>query len=187
MASYTITKNFDFCYGHRVWSQNLDPKYSLDSCLVCRHLHGHQGSIEVRLKGKTPKDGMVTDFKHLNWFKKWIDNVLDHKMILDKNDPLIPFEVQAEHFDFEGKIPLLDKGYYTTLDMNLLKDFTPQPLVEKYEGIVLVEFVPTSENMAAWMFNVINAEMEEHLKSQAIVLESVMFKETPKTSATYSQ
>ena len=39
---WEISKKFDFCYG-RVWSQSLNTEFSLDGCLMCRHLHGHQG------------------------------------------------------------------------------------------------------------------------------------------------
>ena len=85
---WKISKEFDFCYGHRVWSQTLNTEFSLDGCLKCRHLHGHQGKILVYLEASELKDGMVTDFKHLNWFKQFIDDVLDHKFILDVNDPL---------------------------------------------------------------------------------------------------
>ncbi len=37
---WQISKEFDFCYGHRVWSQQLDSEFSLTGCLACRHLHG---------------------------------------------------------------------------------------------------------------------------------------------------
>lgn len=86
---YKIAKQFDFCYGHRVWSQSLNPIFSLDSCLKCRHLHGHQGTINIFLEAEELKEGMVTDFKHLNWFKKWLDDTLDHKFIMDINDPAL--------------------------------------------------------------------------------------------------
>ena len=33
---WIIDKQFDFCYGHRVWSQSLEVDYSLDDCLMCR-------------------------------------------------------------------------------------------------------------------------------------------------------
>ena len=46
---WKISKEFEFCYGHRVWSQTLDTEFSLDGCLKCRHLHGHQGKILVYL------------------------------------------------------------------------------------------------------------------------------------------
>ena len=85
---WKISKEFEFCYGHRVWSQTLNTEFSLDGCLKCRHLHGHQGKILVYLEASELKDGMVTDFKHLNWFKQFLDDTLDHKFILDINDPL---------------------------------------------------------------------------------------------------
>ena len=50
---WEISKEFDFCYGHRVWSQSLNVEFSLDSCLMCRHLHGHQGKAIVYLKSDT--------------------------------------------------------------------------------------------------------------------------------------
>ena len=46
---WNISKEFDFCYGHRVWSQELDIEFALDDCLVCRHLHWHQGKIIIHL------------------------------------------------------------------------------------------------------------------------------------------
>jgi 6-pyruvoyltetrahydropterin/6-carboxytetrahydropterin synthase len=66
---WSIDKQFDFCYGHRVWSQELNAEFSLDSCLACRHLHGHQGKIKIYLESDSLENGMVTDFKNLNWFK----------------------------------------------------------------------------------------------------------------------
>ena len=90
--TWKISKAFEFCYGHRVWSQELNPDYSLDPCLKCRHLHGHQGRIEVFLESsELNRGGMVTDFKHLNWFKQFLDDVLDHKFIIDIHDPFSNF------------------------------------------------------------------------------------------------
>jgi 6-pyruvoyltetrahydropterin/6-carboxytetrahydropterin synthase len=86
---WVIDKQFDFCYGHRVWSQQLNADYCAtgDACTKCRHLHGHQGEIHVFLEAPELERGMVTDFKHLGWFKNFIDDNLDHKFIIDLNDP----------------------------------------------------------------------------------------------------
>ena len=54
---WTIDKQFDFCFGHRVWSQDLNTKYSLDSCLACRHLHGHQGKVKLFLAANELQKG----------------------------------------------------------------------------------------------------------------------------------
>ena len=37
--THTIDKQIDFCYVHRVWTQNLDAKFSIDDLCKCRHLH----------------------------------------------------------------------------------------------------------------------------------------------------
>jgi 6-pyruvoyltetrahydropterin/6-carboxytetrahydropterin synthase len=79
---FTVTKTIDFCYGHRLL------KYEGR----CRHLHGHNGRIEVDIDS-TDLDGrgMVTDFSEIKRaLKSWIDETLDHQMILCKDDPLVP-------------------------------------------------------------------------------------------------
>ena len=39
IQTHTIDKQIDFCFGHRVWTQNLDAKFSIDDLCKCRHLH----------------------------------------------------------------------------------------------------------------------------------------------------
>ncbi|MFQ6672646.1 MAG: 6-pyruvoyl tetrahydropterin synthase family protein, partial [Candidatus Tectimicrobiota bacterium] len=78
---YTITKQIHFCYGHRLL--NYDGP--------CRWLHGHNGLVEVELAAETLDErGMVCDFTAVkDILKAWIDEHLDHKMILHRADPLV--------------------------------------------------------------------------------------------------
>ena len=173
---WKISKEFDFCYGHRVWSQTLNTEFSLDSCLKCRHLHGHQGKILVYLEASQLKDGMVTDFKHLNWFKSFIDNILDHKFILDINDPLfstlIPNVNKDELIEF-------DEGY-SILDLTKFKDEQTH-LIELYEGYIIVDFVPTSENLSAWFLDIVQKKMNK----LNVKVSHIEFLETPKSKSTF--
>ena len=79
---HRITKRIDFCYGHRLL--NYDGK--------CRFLHGHNGRIEVDLESPDLDErGMVLDFGVVrDVVREWIDEHLDHRMILCKSDPLVP-------------------------------------------------------------------------------------------------
>ncbi|MGM0518830.1 MAG: 6-carboxytetrahydropterin synthase [Campylobacterota bacterium] len=173
---WKISKEFDFCYGHRVWSQKLNTDFSLDGCLKCRHLHGHQGKILVYLEANELKDGMVTDFKHLNWFKAFLDDILDHKFILDINDPLfnklLPDITKDELIKF-------DQGYYL-VDLAKFKD-EESYITELYEGYVIVDFVPTSENLSAWFLKIVQRKMEKI----DIKVSHVEFLETPKSKSTF--
>ena len=194
---WTIDKSFDYCYGHRVWSQTLDPKYSLDSCLACRHLHGHQGKVKLFLGANNLKHGMVTDFKHTNIFKKWLDDTLDHKFIIDMNDPL--FE------DLAGDLCLSEKNKRTFDDLMVtvnteynfaipdleqlmalnvwdeLRDDQKQAIFEKYEGIIIVDFIPTSENICKFIYEVANKMLNE----LGIDVVAVEYWETPKSHCRY--
>ena len=79
---FKVTKHIDFCYGHRLL--NYDGQ--------CRHLHGHNGRVEVDIQTeKLDHRGMVYDFSDIKRvIKTWIDENLDHRMLLCKDDPLVP-------------------------------------------------------------------------------------------------
>lgn len=173
---WKISKEFDFCYGHRVWSQTLNTEFSLDSCLKCRHLHGHQGKILVYLEANELKDGMVTDFKHLNWFKAFIDNVLDHKFVLDINDPLFNTLLPDVKKD---ELIQLDEGYYLVDLTKFSKE--ESHMIELYEGYVLVDFVPTSENLSAWFLKIVQKKMDK----LNVKVSHIEFLETPKSKSTF--
>lgn len=154
---WEIDKSFDFCYGHRVWSQDLDSDYAGDMKPRCRHLHGHQGKVVVFLEAKDLKGGMVTDFNHLNWLKKFIDDNIDHKFIIDRNDPLYA------HMVLEGN------------------DSTMPGVVEYLESFYVVDFCPTSENLAKWIFEIV----QEKMAPLGVKVSKVEWWETPKSRSTY--
>ena len=80
---FTILREIQFCYGHRL----------LDYDGKCRHLHGHNGRVEIELASdQLDRLGMVMDFTELKrQVQAWIDTELDHRMILAKRDPVVPF------------------------------------------------------------------------------------------------
>ncbi len=80
---YSVTREISFCYGHRL----------LEYSGKCRHLHGHNGRAVITLAAASLDElGMVVDFSRLkSVVGGWIDDTLDHKMILHKDDPLLPY------------------------------------------------------------------------------------------------
>jgi 6-pyruvoyltetrahydropterin/6-carboxytetrahydropterin synthase len=79
---FQVTKEIHFCYGHRL----------LNYSGKCRYFHGHNGKVEIQIAAaKLDSRGMVRDFteiKHI--LQTWIDQNLDHRMLLNEKDPLIP-------------------------------------------------------------------------------------------------
>jgi 6-pyruvoyltetrahydropterin/6-carboxytetrahydropterin synthase len=79
---FRVTKEIWFCYGHRLLNYNGK----------CAHLHGHNGKAVITVESnKLDELGMVIDFSIMKReLGKWIDDNLDHKMLLNSQDPLIP-------------------------------------------------------------------------------------------------
>lgn len=183
---WEIAKEFDFCYGHRVWSQMLNTEFSLDGRCVCRHNHGHQGKLLIYLKGINLSSGMVTDFKHLNWLKKFIDDTLDHKTILDENDPwLEDFLSPVDRWYREGdgtRVRHLESiGPCKVVPRSCWPKALPLHLQELLEGLVVVDFVPTSENLCKWLAEIASKKMAD----LGVEVSRVQFFETPKSQANY--
>jgi 6-pyruvoyltetrahydropterin/6-carboxytetrahydropterin synthase len=84
---FRVTREIDFCYGHRLL--NYEGK--------CRYLHGHNGRAVIALEGEAlDHRGMLLDFSDIKRVvSAWIDQNLDHRMLLHKDDPLLP--ILREH------------------------------------------------------------------------------------------
>ena len=78
---FRVTRQIDFCYGHRLL--NYEGK--------CRYLHGHNGRALIALEQpQLDERGMVLDFGDIKQVvSRWIDDHLDHRMILCREDPAI--------------------------------------------------------------------------------------------------
>lgn len=79
---YKISREIQFCYGHRLL--NYEGK--------CKNLHGHNGLAVVTLESDSLDErGMVADFSDVKRVVlPWIDQEFDHRMLLHKDDPLVP-------------------------------------------------------------------------------------------------
>lgn len=221
---WTIDKQFSFCYGHRVWSQKLEHEYCAhgDTETKCRHLHGHEGLVHVFLESDKLERGMVTDFKHLGWLKNFLDDVIDHKFIIDMNDPHFEHIINGKisgQMELESGQPT---GRFTTIErlelprasgnvryLPLLPIIAPgsdivvgykvdtsatcslRPDIEIYvdgaekefyDGFVIINFIPTSENLCAWLFNIATARMA----GLGIKVAKLDWWETPKSRSSIS-
>jgi len=87
MSVYRVTRQIEFCYGHRL----------LDYEGKCRHLHGHNGLAIISLEGGSlDRRGMLVDFSEIKQtVQRWIDENLDHNMLLRHDDPVLPL-LQAQ-------------------------------------------------------------------------------------------
>lgn len=95
---YRVAREIEFCYGHRL----------LNYSGKCRHLHGHNGLAVIVLEGPDLDDrGMLVDFGEIKQhIKHWIDENLDHTMLLHRDDPLVPMlREQGERFFLMDRNP----------------------------------------------------------------------------------
>lgn len=193
---WKIRKEFSFSFGHRVHSQHLPhASHSVDTACACRHLHGHEGVVEVELSASAlDHTGMVTDFKNLNWLKKMLDSVVDHKFILDCNDPaihhllpasfsLIPVYIAWDSSEViygaasEDTHHLL--GHVLSLAPSLVKNKVD---AEYFESFFIVDFPPTSEHLSKWLYNAVKFKM-----SALCNIDALTWWETAKSYSRYSE
>ena len=193
---WQIDKRFDFCYGHRVYTQKLNSDFcenNDDSC-KCKHPHGHQGAVHVFLEADTLDDqGMVTDFKHLGWLKNWIDDHIDHKFIISNHDPMFDVMVNYPFMEYENNALdwSVDVNHVYVDGFHAGWELTLRPPQSQYEtsihellsGYFIVDFVPTSENLSKWMGAIVSHKMSMFSKSFRV--NRIEWFETPKSRSTF--
>lgn len=117
---FQVTREIDFCYGHRLL--NYDGK--------CKYLHGHNGRAIITIESATLDErGMVLDFSDIKRVvSSWIDDQLDHRMLLHKTDPVVPLLEKMGEPMF-----LMDENPTAENIARLIYDFTASrgfPIVE---------------------------------------------------------
>lgn len=202
---FTIDKEFHFEYGHRVWSQTLNQEFCAtgDNKCACRHLHGHSGKVTVFAEALKLQDGMVTDFKHLGWIKDFIDKYLDHKFVVDINDPLLANLTQLKSKWINHDQDLIFASTDQSSGIRVHHDAAPVQVVrdgrivgwtldtsefqqaerEYYESFFFVNFLPTSENMTKWLHRLVN----EKMCRIGVKVSRIDWSETVKSRASYSE
>ena len=201
---WSIHKTLEFCYGHRTYTQKLNGEFSSDLKQACRHYHGHEGKVVVYLEGETlDNTGMVTDFRHLEWAKKFINDHIDHQFIMDIHDPLFDMFVLTPYnklLNLAGRPQFVDKYDFhengtvalPVPNTDFVVGFKPDtswmdeherstPEFEAVEGFTIVDFVPTSENLSKWMAELIQAKMDR----LGVKVSRIDWWETPKSCSTY--
>jgi len=162
-------------------------------------MHGHVGSVKVYLESDTLDRGFVTDFKHIGWLKDFLNAYVDHKFIIDISDPafkdivgsvLLPSSKtgnnpvihsrSSKRVSLSPIAPNLFKeefGWYIAGAYNDLNGVEKELL----EGFLFVDFVPTSENLARWIYKMVDIKMKE----LNVVTSRIEWYETPKSKSTY--
>lgn len=77
--AHGVVRILTFSYGHRIRGHEGP----------CAHLHGHNARVEVECTGPLDALGMVVDFGEIRRvLETWIDANWDHRMILERGDPM---------------------------------------------------------------------------------------------------
>ncbi len=117
---FRVSREIDFCYGHRLL--NYEGK--------CRYLHGHNGRAIITIESDSlDSRGMVLDFSDIKRVvSAWIDENLDHRMLLHQDDPAVPMLQEMSE-----PLYLLDRNPTAENIAKLIFDFTKEsgfPIVE---------------------------------------------------------
>jgi 6-pyruvoyltetrahydropterin/6-carboxytetrahydropterin synthase len=85
---YRVTTEIHFSYGHRL----------LDYDGKCAHPHGHNARVEIELEAtELDRTDIAVDFTVLkHGLQTWVDDHMDHKMVLRQDDPLLPLLRQLD-------------------------------------------------------------------------------------------
>ncbi|MDD4081765.1 MAG: 6-carboxytetrahydropterin synthase [Sphaerochaetaceae bacterium] len=144
-GKYSITKQFKFEAAHRL--------LSMPEGHPCRRIHGHSyvvnATIEVDCLSKS-NPNMILDFGIFKSFQKDLDELFDHKIILNSNDPLC---------DILKDIP--DSGLFILTNMDptaeKMSEWLTLKLIIKYmkefgipHGTISIEMFETVGNSACF-------------------------------------
>lgn len=94
-----IEKEYRWEMAHRLVGRDQEGKI-IPYCDNCKNLHGHSYRAVVRMTLRRFSDldhyGMVFDYNKMKVFKKWIDDNLDHCVMISSYDKSLLAFVQSQ-------------------------------------------------------------------------------------------
>jgi 6-pyruvoyltetrahydropterin/6-carboxytetrahydropterin synthase len=126
---------------------------------------------------------MVTDFRHLEWLKRWLNEYVDHRFVIDRCDPLIHGLI-GRALGYTGGFKDVKAGpeeivCASQIHLDVFNPGTPE--YEMAEGMLIVDFVPTSENLSKWIADIVAPNMAP----LEVRVAKVEWWETPKSVSVY--
>lgn len=121
----------------------------------CRNLHGHRYKAEICLEGD------LVD----------IEGISEEGMVIDFSDIKT---IATKHIH-----DVLDHGFMVWSNDKVLVDFFKKNKEQKH---TVVPFVPTSENIAGWIFKELDSRFNDKFNT-GLKLHSIKLWETPKSYA----
>lgn len=200
---YTISKEFELDWSHRIRNQSFD--YSLtekpNQPRLCLHPHGHTGKFIVTLKSHELAKDMVLDYNEIGFVKTLISKYLDHHSIYAQDDPIVTsiilpqisalYEKVVEKVELE---PIEDLSVREFQVYKVVVDSQHQngdnPFYQWLDGLLISSFNTTSECLARWMFELVKRKIDQyneaHPEVPDVKVASVAYKETPKSTCVYT-
>jgi 6-pyruvoyltetrahydropterin/6-carboxytetrahydropterin synthase len=127
----------------------------------CAWIHGHNWSFEFEFAADTPDEcGFVIDFGKLKWLRAWIEERFDHTLVLNEDDPHLPYLRSA--LDTQPG----DRGVGPFAKIIALPDCS-------------------SEGLSRWLFETVNSLLAAQTDGRVSVVK-VRVIEDSRNSATYS-
>ena len=180
----TIHREIGIDVGHRV----------PDHQSKCRSPHGHRYRVITTCTGDIvqdfghPEHGMVIDFGNIKqYMMDIVDAIFDHAFVISVADSVMmemyfPGEDAAEILrQYQASTDDQLGRYCATADKQAIK--LPRTLYSEQDKdgmkIVPVPFSPTAENMAAYMFYLLDKPMQAHFDTAPIKLINIRLFETP--------
>ena len=135
---YTIKKKFKFEAAHRL--QNTKS--------ICCNLHGHSYKVSVEIKyNDLNGEGMVIDFNDLKPFQRFIDDYIDHAVIISESDG----ELLTTMMKLKTKLIVIPFKHTTAENIAcyLHKQFSN--MFPKFAASTIIGVYETENNFASYM------------------------------------
>jgi len=160
----------------------------------CRSPHGHRYRVIATCAGDIvsdfghPEKGMVIDFSNIKqYMMDIIDAIFDHAFVVSVADLVMmemyfPSESPEKILDlYQGSINEQLERYCSTSEKKAIKLLRTLYSKQDPDGmkIVPVPFSPTAENMAAYMFGLLDKPLSAHFEKEPIKLVNIRLYETP--------